>query len=73
MAAMKGCWLALDENSTLRLCTQHAAETLDEPSFTALLPAFIRQAKETRLLIRGLFGSWRLNAVDPPQPVDPRQ
>ncbi|MBA5203582.1 CesT family type III secretion system chaperone [Pectobacterium aroidearum] len=55
MAAMKGCWLALDENSTLRLCTQHTAESLDEPGFTALLPAFINQAKETRLLIRGLL------------------
>ncbi|MFP9470844.1 type III secretion system chaperone [Pectobacterium brasiliense] len=55
MAAMKGCWLALDENTTLRLCTQHTAESLDEPSFTALLPAFISQAKETRLLIRGLL------------------
>ncbi|MEQ9904781.1 CesT family type III secretion system chaperone [Pectobacterium aroidearum] len=55
MAAMKGCWLALDENSTLRLCTQHTAESLDEPGFTALLPAFISQAKETRLLIRGLL------------------
>ncbi|WCG81388.1 type III secretion system chaperone [Pectobacterium sp. A5351] len=55
MAAMKGCWLALDENSTLRLCTQHSAESLDESGFTALLPAFISQAKETRLLIRGLL------------------
>ncbi|MBS4431947.1 DspFAvrF family protein [Pectobacterium punjabense] len=55
MAAMKGCWLALDENSTLRLCTQHTAASLDEPSFTALLPAFISQVKETRLLIRGLL------------------
>ncbi|MBA5235561.1 MULTISPECIES: type III secretion system chaperone [Pectobacterium] len=55
MAAMKGCWLALDENSTLRLCTQHTAESLDEPGFTALLPAFISQAKEIRLLIRGLL------------------
>lgn len=55
MAAMKGCWLALDENSTLRLCTQHTAESLDESGFTALLPAFISQAKETRLLIRGLL------------------
>ncbi|GKW22422.1 type III secretion system chaperone [Pectobacterium polonicum] len=55
MAAMKGCWLALDENSALRLCTQHIAASLDEPSFTALLPAFISQVKETRLLIRGLL------------------
>ncbi|MEH2921575.1 CesT family type III secretion system chaperone [Samsonia erythrinae] len=54
MAAMKGCWLALDENLTLRLCTQHIAASLDDASFTVLLLGFTEQAKETRRLIHEL-------------------
>nr|WP_113865231.1 type III secretion system chaperone [Brenneria salicis]NMN91763.1 Tir chaperone family protein CesT [Brenneria salicis ATCC 15712 = DSM 30166]RBP65829.1 Tir chaperone family protein CesT [Brenneria salicis ATCC 15712 = DSM 30166]RLM31864.1 DspFAvrF family protein [Brenneria salicis ATCC 15712 = DSM 30166] len=55
MAAMKGCWLALDENDTLRLCTQQTLDALTEPSFNALLSAFISQAVETRLFINNLL------------------
>ncbi|MEE3649186.1 MULTISPECIES: type III secretion system chaperone [unclassified Brenneria] len=55
MAAMKGCWLALDENTTLRLCSRQTADSLDESRFTALLSAFIDQKKEVRLLINELL------------------
>ncbi|PWC22435.1 DspFAvrF family protein [Brenneria roseae subsp. roseae] len=55
MAAMRGCWLALDENGMLRLCTQHALDSLTEPRFSALLTAFIHQAGETRLFVDSLL------------------
>ncbi|WP_038913924.1 type III secretion system chaperone [Dickeya zeae] len=51
MAAMCGCWLALDEFDNLRLCTQHPLDTLDEPGFTALLTGYIRQVSDVRAFI----------------------
>ncbi|ACT06869.1 DspFAvrF family protein [Dickeya chrysanthemi Ech1591] len=51
MAAMRGCWLALDEFDNLRLCSQYPLDKLDEPGFNALLNGYIRQVAETRSFI----------------------
>ncbi|WPD75999.1 type III secretion system chaperone [Dickeya fangzhongdai] len=51
MAAMRGCWLALDEYDNLRLCSQYPLDKLDEAGFSALLNGYIRQVEETRTFI----------------------
>lgn len=51
MAAMRGCWLALDEYDNLRLCTQYPLDKLDEPGFTALLNGYLRQVEQTRTFV----------------------
>ncbi|MBP2847160.1 CesT family type III secretion system chaperone [Dickeya oryzae] len=51
MAAMRGCWLALDEFDNLRLCSQYPLDKLDEPGFTALLNGYIRQVGDVRAFI----------------------
>ncbi|MFP1724921.1 type III secretion system chaperone [Lonsdalea quercina] len=56
MAAMRGCWLALDEFNQLRLCFQHSLSALDENRFNAMLSGFIQQVKETRDFIISLLG-----------------
>ncbi|MFP1742189.1 type III secretion system chaperone [Lonsdalea quercina] len=56
MAAMRGCWLALDEFNQLRLCFQHSLSVLDENRFNAMLSGFIQQVKETRDFIISLLG-----------------
>lgn len=48
MAAMRGCWLAVDEFNQLRLCFQHTLSGLDENRFNAVLSGFIQQVKESR-------------------------
>ena len=48
MEAMRGCWLALDSEMTLRLCTQFVLEQLDAPRFTTLVNNFIDQGREVR-------------------------
>ncbi|OSN05715.1 type III secretion system chaperone [Lonsdalea iberica] len=55
MAAMRGCWLALDEFNQLRLCFQHSLSALDENRFSAMLSGFIQQVKETRDFIISLL------------------
>ncbi|QTF09551.1 DspFAvrF family protein [Brenneria izadpanahii] len=52
MNAMRGCWLAMDEYQTLRLCTQHTVNTLNEQAFTALVEGFIRQVDEVGAFLR---------------------
>ncbi|MFP1728620.1 type III secretion system chaperone [Lonsdalea quercina] len=56
MAAMRGCWLALDEFNQLRLCFQHSLDRLDENRFNAMLSGFIQQVTETRDFIISLLG-----------------
>lgn len=51
MGAMRGCWLALDELHTVRLCFQQALASLDEASFTHVVSGFIEQAGEVRAFI----------------------
>ncbi|WP_245000913.1 type III secretion system chaperone [Dickeya dadantii] len=51
MAAMRGCWLALDEYDNLRLCSQYPLDKLDEAGFSALLNGYIRQVESTRTFI----------------------
>ncbi|RNM24201.1 type III secretion system chaperone [Dickeya undicola] len=51
MAAMRGCWLALDEYDNLRLCSQYPLDKLDESGFSALLNGYIRQVEDTRIFI----------------------
>ncbi|WJV64733.1 type III secretion system chaperone [Pectobacteriaceae bacterium CE70] len=59
MAAMRGCWLALDEYYNLRLCAQHSLATLDEARFSAILSGFIQQVKETQSFIASLLEKTR--------------
>lgn len=51
MNAMRGCWLALDEEEQVRLCYQQSLEGLTPATFTALLLAFMQQAREARALL----------------------
>ncbi|MDR7343434.1 hypothetical protein J2X14_001846 [Pantoea alhagi] len=46
--AMRGCWLALDSEVALRLCSQQALEHLDAPRFTQLVNNFIDQGRQVR-------------------------
>lgn len=46
--AMRGCWLALDPEVALRLCSQQALEHLDAPRFTQLVNNFIDQGRQVR-------------------------
>lgn len=48
MDAMRGCWLALDSEMTLRLCSQYMLEHLDAPRFTKLVNNFIDQGRQVR-------------------------
>lgn len=48
MEAMRGCWLALDPEVTLRLCCQQPLDQLDAPRFTQLVNAFIDQGEQIR-------------------------
>ncbi|WHU90679.1 type III secretion system chaperone [Pantoea agglomerans] len=48
MAAMRGCWLALDEQHKVRLCFQQSLAQMDETNFSQLLSGFIAQAGEVR-------------------------
>lgn len=50
MDAMRGCWLALEEQN-LRLCTQQPIASLDNVGFTHLLDGFIQQAGEVQSFI----------------------
>ncbi|OSM99661.1 DspFAvrF family protein [Lonsdalea populi] len=56
MAAMRGCWLALDEFNQLRLCFQYSLSGLDEHRFNAVLSGFMQQVKESRDFIISLLG-----------------
>ncbi|WP_275556482.1 type III secretion system chaperone [Mixta sp. Marseille-Q2659] len=48
MEAMRGCWLALDTQLTLRLCCQHPLAQMDAPRFTALVNNFIDHGQQVR-------------------------
>lgn len=48
MEAMRGCWLALDPEVALRLCSQQALDQLDAPRFTQLVNNFIDQGRQVR-------------------------
>ncbi|NRH24866.1 type III secretion system chaperone [Pantoea stewartii] len=51
MSAMRGCWLAIDENHIVRLCFQQTISQIDETSFGNLITGFITQAEEVREFI----------------------
>ncbi|WP_380184313.1 type III secretion system chaperone [Kalamiella sp. sgz302252] len=46
MDAMRGCWLAMDGDDCLRLCSQQPLSLLDAEKFSHLLNAFIAQTDE---------------------------
>ncbi|MCX8957625.1 type III secretion system chaperone [Erwinia psidii] len=56
MAAMRGCWLALDEMYKVRLCFQHSLTQLDEATFSHVVSGFIGQATEVRDFITQMIG-----------------
>lgn len=51
MAAMRGCWLALDELHKVRLCFQQPLAQLGEAEFSHVVSGFIEQAAEVREFI----------------------
>ncbi|WP_437614529.1 type III secretion system chaperone [Erwinia sp. V71] len=55
--AMRGCWLALDEEEQVRLCNQQTLATLDSVSFNDTLLAFMQQAREARVLLLEMFAA----------------
>lgn len=48
MAAMRGCWLAMDEVHKVRLCFQQPLAQLEEATFTHVVSGFIEQVNEVR-------------------------
>ncbi|AXF77193.1 type III secretion system chaperone [Erwinia tracheiphila] len=56
MAAMRGCWLALDELYKVRLCFQQPLAQLDEASFSHVVSGFIEQVVEVRDFINQMIG-----------------
>lgn len=54
MNAMRGCWLALEGEESLRLCTQQPVAGLEAGSFTLSLEGFILQAQQVRAFIAEL-------------------
>ncbi|KOC91372.1 type III secretion system chaperone [Winslowiella iniecta] len=58
MNAMRGCWLALDDEDQIRLCSQQPLVALDNARFTPLLLAFMQQAREARELLREMFAEF---------------
>jgi hypothetical protein len=46
--AMRGCWLALDENEALRLCYQSSFEDMNLSTFIAQLEGFMQQVDQVR-------------------------
>lgn len=57
MAAMRGCWLAMDEQYKLRLCFQQSLVQLDEATFSHVVSGFIEQAVEVRDFIGQISSS----------------
>lgn len=51
MNAMRGCWLALDADQNLRLCSQSPVASLNETLFTQSLEGFMLQAQQVREFI----------------------
>lgn len=51
MAAMQGCWLAMDEQYKVRLCFQQPLAQLNEAAFSHIVSGFIEQAAEVREFI----------------------
>lgn len=54
MNAMRGCWLALEGEETLRLCSQQPVAALDAGSFALSLEGFILQAEQVSAFIAEL-------------------
>jgi hypothetical protein len=50
--AMSGCWLALDEQSALRVCAQLPLGALDETTFVHWVQGFVLQTREMPGLLR---------------------
>ncbi|WP_436892689.1 type III secretion system chaperone [Siccibacter turicensis] len=55
MDAMRGCWLALDEDNQIRLCHQQGIDALNHTTFIPLVEAFMQQAREARELLTEMF------------------
>ena len=51
MNAMRGCWLALDQQNTLRLCTQQEIAFLNSDTFAQWLNGFIQQTHDVKAFI----------------------
>jgi hypothetical protein len=50
--AMSGCWLALDEQRSVRLCTQLPIKALDERAFVDWVQGFVVQTREVGHLLQ---------------------
>lgn len=51
ISAMRGTWLALDDEGLLRLCTIYALANASEQSFSDLLEGFVAHVAEVRSFI----------------------
>ncbi|MGE9553708.1 type III secretion system chaperone [Erwinia amylovora] len=54
MNAMRGCWLALDGDDSLRLCSQQPVSALEASYFEKCLDGFVLQAQQVSEFIREL-------------------
>jgi len=54
MNAMRGCWLALDRQNTLRLCTQQEIASLNSTVFAQWLGGFIQQTWDIKAFVTEL-------------------
>ena len=51
-AAMSGCWLALDQQSQVRLCAELPIEALSELTFVHWVQGFVQQTREIPTMLR---------------------
>ena len=51
---LRGCWLALDDQGTVRLCTQCPLKMLDEIGFCHWVVGFIAQIEELQPVLAGM-------------------
>lgn len=61
--AMSGCWLALDEQQAVRLCTQLPFKALDERAFVDWVQGFVLQTRDVAGLLQQRAASPPKSAV----------
>jgi hypothetical protein len=64
-AAMSGCWLALDQQSQVRLCAELPIEALSELTFVHWVQGFVQQTREIPTMLR-------MPHTGPAKPAAPR-
>jgi hypothetical protein len=68
-AAMSGCWLALDQQSQVRLCAELPIEALSELAFVHWVQGFVQQTREIPSMLRTPHAEPAKPAIPRPRPA----